>query len=51
VQATPLLLAGLAVALPYQAGMFNIGAQSQFIGGAIWPPTSATGSACRPSST
>jgi len=35
VQATPLLLAGLAVALPYQAGMFNIGAQSQFIGGAI----------------
>ena len=35
VQATPLLLTGLAVALPYQAGMFNIGAQSQFIGGAI----------------
>jgi len=35
VQATPLILAGLAVALPYQAGMFNIGAQSQFIGGAI----------------
>ncbi len=35
VQATPLILAGLAVALPYQAGMFNIGGQSQFIGGAI----------------
>ena len=35
VQATPLILAGLAVALPYQAGMFNIGAQSQFIGGII----------------
>ncbi len=35
VQATPLLLAGLAVALPYQAGMFNIGGQGQFIGGAI----------------
>jgi len=35
VAATPLLLAGLAVALPYQAGLFNIGAQSQFIGGAI----------------
>jgi ABC-type uncharacterized transport system permease subunit len=34
VQATPLILAGLAVALPYQAGLFNIGAQSQFIGGA-----------------
>jgi simple sugar transport system permease protein len=35
VQATPLILAGLAVALPYRAGLFNIGAQSQFIGGAV----------------
>jgi len=35
VQATPLILAGLAVALPYQAGLFNIGGQSQFIGGAL----------------
>jgi ABC-type uncharacterized transport system permease subunit len=35
VQATPLILAGLAVALPYQCGLFNIGGQSQFIGGAI----------------
>ena len=35
VQATPLILAGLAVALPYQAGLFNIGGSSQFIGGAI----------------
>lgn len=35
VSATPLLLVGLAVALPYQSGMFNIGGQSQFIGGAI----------------
>jgi simple sugar transport system permease protein len=35
VGATPLILTGLAVALPYQAGMFNIGGQSQFIGGAI----------------
>jgi general nucleoside transport system permease protein len=35
VQATPLILAGLAVALPYQAGLFNIGGQSQFIGGII----------------
>jgi general nucleoside transport system permease protein len=35
VQATPLILAGLAVALPYQAGLFNIGGQGQFIGGAI----------------
>jgi simple sugar transport system permease protein len=35
VAATPLILTGLAVALPYQAGLFNIGGQSQFIGGAI----------------
>jgi ABC-type uncharacterized transport system permease subunit len=35
VQATPLILAGLAVALPYRAGLFNIGGQGQFIGGAI----------------
>src|ERR1700722_16916256 len=35
VQATPLILAGLAVALLYQAGLFNIGGSSQFIGGAI----------------
>ncbi len=35
VQSTPLILTGLAVALPYRAGLFNIGAQSQFIGGAI----------------
>ena len=35
VQATPLILTGLAVALPFQAGLFNIGAQGQFIGGAI----------------
>ena len=36
VQATPLILAGLAVALPYQAGMFNIGGTSQVIGGMIF---------------
>ena len=35
VQATPLILAGLAVALPYQAGMFNIGAEGQVIGGMV----------------
>src|SRR5580658_5986064 len=35
VQATPLILAGLAVALAYRAGLFNIGGQSQFIGGAL----------------
>ncbi len=35
VQATPLILAGLAVAVAFRAGLFNIGAESQFIGGAI----------------
>lgn len=29
--ATPLLLAGLAVALPYRAGLFNIGAEGQLL--------------------
>ncbi|HEX4831468.1 MAG TPA: ABC transporter permease [Trebonia sp.] len=36
VAATPLILAGLAVAVPYQAGLFNIGGQSQIIGGLIF---------------
>ena len=35
VQATPLILAGLSVAVAFRAGLFNIGGQSQFIGGAI----------------
>jgi general nucleoside transport system permease protein len=35
VQATPLIFAGLAVALAFRAGLFNIGATSQFIGGAL----------------
>jgi len=35
VDATPLILAGLAVAIAFRAGLFNIGAQSQFIGGAL----------------
>ncbi|HEX3958442.1 MAG TPA: ABC transporter permease [Trebonia sp.] len=35
VAATPLILAGLAVSVPYQAGMFNIGGQSQLISGLI----------------
>jgi simple sugar transport system permease protein len=34
-QATPLILTGLAVAIPFRAGLFNIGAASQWIGGAI----------------
>jgi len=46
---TPLIMAGVAVALPFRAGMFNIGAEGQLIIGAIasatvgihltgWPP-------------
>lgn len=33
--ATPLALAGLAVAVPFRAGLFNIGAQGQIIMGSI----------------
>ncbi|HEY8634380.1 MAG TPA: ABC transporter permease [Candidatus Dormibacteraeota bacterium] len=32
---TPLLLAGVAVALPFRAGLFNIGAEGQFLAGAV----------------
>ncbi|MEZ0166223.1 ABC transporter permease [Kineococcus sp. LSe6-4] len=35
VNATPLILAGLAVALSFRVGLFNIGAQGQIIVGAI----------------
>jgi simple sugar transport system permease protein len=35
VNATPLIFAGLSVALAFRAGLFNIGATSQFIGGAV----------------
>jgi general nucleoside transport system permease protein len=35
VNATPLILAGLSVALAFRAGLFNIGATGQFIGGAL----------------
>lgn len=35
VSAAPLILAGLSVALAFKAGLFNIGAQGQFIFGAI----------------
>ena len=34
-QATPLILTGLSVAIAFRAGLFNIGAAGQFIGGAI----------------
>jgi simple sugar transport system permease protein len=35
VLATPLLLAGLGVAIGFKAGLFNIGAQGQFLMGAV----------------
>src|ERR671933_49978 len=34
VRATPLILAGLAVALAFRAGVWNIGAEGQFLAGA-----------------
>ncbi|HUJ07523.1 MAG TPA: ABC transporter permease [Streptosporangiaceae bacterium] len=34
-EATPLILTGLAVGIAFRAGLFNIGATSQFIGGAM----------------
>jgi simple sugar transport system permease protein len=34
--ATPLIAAGLAVALPFRAGLFNIGAEGQIVLGAIF---------------
>src|SRR3954447_3033501 len=35
VQSTPLILGGLSVALGFKAGLFNIGAQGQFLMGAL----------------
>lgn len=35
VNATPLILAGLSVAVAFRAGLFNIGGQSQIIGGLL----------------
>jgi len=34
-QATPLILTGLSVAIAFRAGLFNIGASGQWVGGAI----------------
>ncbi len=45
-QATPLILAGLAVAFAFRAGMFNIGGQGQYtVGGivAVWVGSSFAG--------
>src|SRR5260370_38267435 len=34
---TPLIMTGIAVALPFRAGLFNIGAEGQLVLGAIVP--------------
>jgi general nucleoside transport system permease protein len=36
VATTPLILTGLAVAIPFRAGLFNIGAEGQFVMGALF---------------
>ncbi len=36
VASTPLILTGLAVAIPFHAGLFNIGAEGQFVMGALF---------------
>lgn len=41
VRATPLILAGLAVAIAFRAGVFNIGAEGQFVVGAAAATTAA----------
>ncbi len=42
VQAAPLMLAGLGVGLGFKAGLFNIGAQGQFLIGAVFCVAGAT---------
>ena len=42
-RATPLILTGLAVAVAFQAGVFNIGAEGQFLTGAAAATTVALG--------
>src|SRR4051812_15825881 len=43
VRATPLILTGLAVAIAFRAGVFNIGAEGQFIVGAAAAAAAALG--------
>lgn len=48
VQATPLILAGLAVGIGFKAGLFNIGAQGQFLVGALAAAAAGVASADLP---
>ena len=48
VRATPLILTGLAVAIAFRAGVFNIGAEGQFIVGAAAAAAAALALRCAP---
>ncbi len=48
VRATPLILTGLAVAVAFQAGVFNIGAEGQFLSGAAGATVVALGASPAP---
>jgi ABC-type uncharacterized transport system permease subunit len=48
VRSTPLILTGLAVALAFRAGVFNIGAEGQFLAGAAAATAVALGGARAP---
>jgi simple sugar transport system permease protein len=48
VRATPLILTGLAVAIAFRAGVFNIGAEGQFIAGAAAAAATALGLDAQP---
>jgi general nucleoside transport system permease protein len=50
VRATPLILTGLAVAMAFRAGVFNIGAEGQFIAGAVAATAAALACGALPSS-
>ena len=51
-EATPLILTGLSVAIAFRAGLFNIGAAGQFVGGAMRRGLARLrASTCRPAST
>jgi len=47
VRATPLILTGLGVALAFQSGVFNIGAEGQFLTGAAAASAIALAAATR----
>ncbi len=36
IKASPIILTGISVAFAFKTGMFNIGAEGQYVAGAIW---------------